>query len=258
VNSNDNHNDTLNNHHSNINTIDTTKASKIAAPKKLNVLEVGAINIQLQQCHWLNVRSIDINSQHPSIEEIDFFDIIPTSSYDVVVCSMVINCVTNADKRGDMLCRLYSQIKSNGILFLILPIRCINSKHVGIENFNLLLNLVGFKHLVVKRVTPKLIFYVLGKKNENIDNGDGSDNKYNEVNDNDIRTHKKKKTKKEVKIKNDDNVNDKTMGWHDLIKNSILKNVEKGKNDNVLRYFCKDYSAVPTGEFCISLASIVE
>jgi 25S rRNA (adenine2142-N1)-methyltransferase len=56
---------------------------------KLNVLEVGAINVQLQQCRWLNVRSIDVNSQHPSIEECDFFDIEPTASFDAVVCSMV-------------------------------------------------------------------------------------------------------------------------------------------------------------------------
>lgn len=63
--------------------------SKIDIKKKLNVLEVGAINIQLQQYHWLDVRSIDLNSQHPLIEECDFFDIIPSSFYDVVVCSMV-------------------------------------------------------------------------------------------------------------------------------------------------------------------------
>lgn len=56
---------------------------------KLNTLEVGAINTQLQQCDWLNVRSIDLNSQHPMIEEIDFFDIEPQFNYDVVLCSMV-------------------------------------------------------------------------------------------------------------------------------------------------------------------------
>lgn len=56
---------------------------------KLNVLEVGAINTQLQQYSWLNVRSIDLNSQQPSIEECDFFTVEPRSQYDVVVCSMV-------------------------------------------------------------------------------------------------------------------------------------------------------------------------
>jgi hypothetical protein len=59
------------------------------ATNKLNVLEVGAINIQLQQYNWMSVRSIDLNSQHPSIEECDFFDVVPQQQYDVVVCSMV-------------------------------------------------------------------------------------------------------------------------------------------------------------------------
>ena len=36
--------------------------------KTFHVLEVGAINIQLQQCDWMSVRSIDLHSQHPSIE----------------------------------------------------------------------------------------------------------------------------------------------------------------------------------------------
>ena len=63
----------------------------IVSNSKLSVLEVGAINVQLQQCRWLNVRSIDVNSQHPSIEECDFFDINPSASFDAVVCSMVSN-----------------------------------------------------------------------------------------------------------------------------------------------------------------------
>lgn len=59
------------------------------APAKLNVLEVGAINTQLQQYNWMNVRAIDLNSQHPLIEECDFFAVEPEGKYDVVVCSMV-------------------------------------------------------------------------------------------------------------------------------------------------------------------------
>jgi hypothetical protein len=159
---------------------------------------------------------------------------------------------------GEMLCRLYSQIKANGILFLILPIRCINSKHVGVDQFNLLLNLVGFKHLIVKRITPKLVFYVLGRKDDNdIKNIDNDT-----INDTDVSTKKTKISKKNgvEKVKKDhDNGDLKNMGgWHDVMKSLILKNVEKGKNENVLRFFCKGYSDVPTGEFCISLASMIE
>lgn len=56
---------------------------------KLDTLEVGAVNVQLQECKWLNVRAIDLNAQHPSIEECDFFSIEPQQHFDVVVCSMV-------------------------------------------------------------------------------------------------------------------------------------------------------------------------
>ena len=62
---------------------------KPAKGVKLKTLEVGAINLQLSSCPWLDVLAIDINSQHPQIQEIDFFDILPEFKYDVVVCSMV-------------------------------------------------------------------------------------------------------------------------------------------------------------------------
>ena len=58
---------------------------------RLKVLEIGAINIQLHKYkQYLNIRSIDLHSQHPLIEECDFFTIEPKQCYDVVVCSMVI------------------------------------------------------------------------------------------------------------------------------------------------------------------------
>ena len=65
------------------------KLQKHHKTNKLNVLEVGAINIQLQQYNWMNVRAIDLNSQNPQIEECDFFTVEPLRQYDVVVCSMV-------------------------------------------------------------------------------------------------------------------------------------------------------------------------
>lgn len=55
----------------------------------LKTLEVGAINDQLSNCPLLKVRAIDINSRLPCVEEKNFFDVPPTLSYDVVVCSMV-------------------------------------------------------------------------------------------------------------------------------------------------------------------------
>ena len=43
-------------------------------------------------------------------EEIDFFAIEPQHQYDCVVCSMVINCVPDPKKRGEMLARLYAHL----------------------------------------------------------------------------------------------------------------------------------------------------
>lgn len=134
--------------------------------RRLNALEVGAINTQLHACKHLSTRSIDLNSQHPLIEEIDFFDIEPRADYDVVVCSMVINCVPLPEKRGEMLARLKGHLKATGILFLVIPTRCMTSRHVGgVSSFMALLGLLGLQEVehdsLVKKETPKLSFFVL-------------------------------------------------------------------------------------------------
>lgn len=48
--------------------------------------QVGAINTRLLDVPWLDVRAIDLKSQHPRIEERDFFSLKPSGEYDVV-CS---------------------------------------------------------------------------------------------------------------------------------------------------------------------------
>jgi len=128
----------------------------------LQVLEVGAINNQLQQAANINVRAIDVNSQHPSIEELDFFDLPPAFAYDCVVCSMVINCVNTAFKRGEMLARLRGQLKNDdSLLLLVLPTRCIDSPYVGRSLFSSLLQILGFTYACEVKATPRLLFYTL-------------------------------------------------------------------------------------------------
>jgi len=144
----------------------TTTTTNSATSRRLKTLEVGAISIQLQACSFLDVKAIDLNSQHPRIEQMDFFDLLPNQAYDVVVCSMVINCVPTHEKRGEMLARLRAHLCSNtdtGILFLSLPRRCIDSKNVGgVEAFASLLGALGFVPLQDTRLTPKVAFFVLG------------------------------------------------------------------------------------------------
>jgi len=128
----------------------------------LQVLEVGAVNNQLQQAANLSVRAIDVNSQHPSIEEMDFFDLPPSYAFDCVVCSMVVNCVNTAFKRGEMLARLRGQLKNDdSLLLLVLPSRCIDSPHVGRNSFSTLLQVLGFASACDVKATPRLLFYVL-------------------------------------------------------------------------------------------------
>lgn len=100
------------------------------------LLEVGAINTelldsaeQMEELHAqgggnattkrkynLSVRAIDIHSMGERIEEQDFLTMPFVSSdlaerYDVIVCSMVLNCVTSPMDRGKMLAKLHHQLR---------------------------------------------------------------------------------------------------------------------------------------------------
>ncbi|CAM9262266.1 unnamed protein product [Sphacelaria rigidula] len=96
----------------------------------LKVLEVGAINTRLLDIPWLDVRAIDLKSQHERIEERDFFSLQPAGDFDVLSSSMVINCVPTARRRGEMLMGYREHLRPGGHLFLMLPLLCLtNSKH---------------------------------------------------------------------------------------------------------------------------------
>lgn len=59
------------------------------------------------------------------------------------------------------------QLTDNGILFLILPKRCIqNSNMQGSDQFVNLLTLFGFKTLEEPHFTPRLAFYVLSRNDD--------------------------------------------------------------------------------------------
>ena len=156
--------------------------------EKLNVLEVGAINTQMHSCSFMNVKSIDLHSQHPLIEEADFFDIQPCSLYDAVVCSMVINCVPSPIRRSEMLARLSVHLKLDGVLFLVLPKRCLNSIFIGgVGVFLDILNAVGLEEVedekLERRESLKLAYFVLRRKKSSLRwiNGEERRASYEEV-----------------------------------------------------------------------------
>jgi len=91
----------------------------------LSLLEIGAVNTQLLSIPWLQVRAIDIQARHPRIEQTDFFDLKPASCYDVVVSSMVLNCLPSPSQRGQMLQLIREHLKIGGHAFIMIPRRCL-------------------------------------------------------------------------------------------------------------------------------------
>lgn len=119
---------------------------------------------QLERVHRLQVKAIDLRSTNPRIQQMDFFKLpLPTDQpYDVLVNSMVINCVTTTEQRGKMLVLCYHQLRPGGVLFLTLPKLClIQSKYMHRKYFEeILTKAVGFEIDSAKE-SPKVAFFVL-------------------------------------------------------------------------------------------------
>lgn len=160
-----------------------TDAVKKKPRRATRLLEVGAINTELldaaaatttygekaERKYRLDVRAIDLHAMHDGIEEADFLKLaVPKSTvdrYDVVVCSMVLNCVTTPEQRGDMLTRLYHFMRPGGLCFLTIPVSCLTlSSHMDRSRFQELLETVGLKVEQTKE-SPKISFFVCRKAN---------------------------------------------------------------------------------------------
>eukprot|EP00557_Chaetoceros_sp_GSL56_P006502 CAMPEP_0176504302 /NCGR_PEP_ID=MMETSP0200_2-20121128/15857_1 /TAXON_ID=947934 /ORGANISM="Chaetoceros sp., Strain GSL56" /LENGTH=324 /DNA_ID=CAMNT_0017903717 /DNA_START=172 /DNA_END=1142 /DNA_ORIENTATION=+ len=124
----------------------------------------------------IKVKAIDLHSSHPDIEEIDFLQMdmdvdvknkTEKGTFDVIVCSMVLNCVTTAENRGIMLSLIYKQLRPGGLCFLTIPRLCINqSKYINRKVFEeMLTNALGFTIEQTKE-TPKVAFWILKRPSE--------------------------------------------------------------------------------------------
>jgi 25S rRNA (adenine2142-N1)-methyltransferase len=144
---------------------DDVTAGERKKPRRVTrLLEVGAINTDLvvdatQKYPLLSVRAIDLNSMHPAIEEADFLQLSLEASYDVLVCSMVLNCVTTASERGKMMLRLSCFLEKDGILFLTIPKSCLTlASYMSKEMFQEILEDCGFE-VTDANETPKISFF---------------------------------------------------------------------------------------------------
>lgn len=157
---------------------DETKRKR-PSRRPTRILEVGAINTELldaaaettstgEKKYRLDVRAIDLHSMEARIEEADFLTLDFCSDnvkerYDVIVCSMVINCVPTPADRGKMMARWYHHLRPGGLLFLTLPKFCLTkSAFVTVNVFQEMLSSeggVGFQIEETKQ-SPKVAFFI--------------------------------------------------------------------------------------------------
>ncbi len=118
------------------------------------------------------------------------------------------------------------------MLLLVLPLRCINSKHLGgADLFDQLLRGLGLKELLPKRCTPRLVFFILGK----VERSEGASTAVQPQNNS-----------KETEVTDSTAQNN---AWRKSIKKAIAQHMSSG----ALKQFSKDYSDVPPTEFSLSL-----
>jgi 25S rRNA (adenine2142-N1)-methyltransferase len=137
--------------------------------QRVRVLEIGALSTKnaCSRVPCVDVRRIDLKSQEPGIEELDFMDMaIPADGekFQIISLSLVLNYVSDAASRGAMLARIpnFLEIAPLGemtpSLFLVLPLACVaNSRYLTEERLSHIMHALGF-HLSKRKTTSKLYY----------------------------------------------------------------------------------------------------
>jgi len=119
--------------------------------KKLKLLEVGALkHNNFGSCaSWIDVTPMDLRSRHPAILEQDFLlmdsETEHCAKWDIISLSLVVNFVPESKDRGRMLRMAHEMLSSEGLLFLVLPLPCIeNSRYLTSQHLSSLMNAIGF------------------------------------------------------------------------------------------------------------------
>jgi hypothetical protein len=148
-----------------------SKSSSSSPQRRPKVLDVGAIDNQYISYDWLDAVPIDLNAQHPSVTQIDFFDfahnhIASTThneSFDAIVMSLVLNFQGDPRRRGDMLALTAhsKMLKHNGLMFLALPSASLdNSRYCDEKTLVQICETLGYT-LVENKRSAKLILFTL-------------------------------------------------------------------------------------------------
>jgi len=91
--------------------------------------------------------------------------------FNFIVLSLVLNFVGDSLKRGEMLLRCYKMLHLGGLLFITIPISCINhSLYVDHQKFCEIMSEIGFKEFPEEKqectsyeTAAKLAFYIFRK-----------------------------------------------------------------------------------------------
>lgn len=148
---------------------------------KFRMLEVGALRTDnaCSRSGLFDITRIDLHSQHPDIETQDFMERpIPTaeelndSGFDIVSLSLVVNYVGDATRRGEMLRRVSSFLRTSPgesesgeqrsmpSLFLVLPAPCVeNSRYLNEQRLEAIMLSLGYQK-VKRKTSAKLVYYL--------------------------------------------------------------------------------------------------
>lgn len=142
------------------------------AKGKMRLLEVGALKPDnYRTCmSWIDTTPMDLRSRHPSIIEQDFLlmdEDENRSKWDIISLSLVVNFVPDPRDRGRMLCLAHSMLVPDGLLFLTLPLPCVeNSRYLTFDKLQSLMNVLGFTEVQRKWKKGGKMAYWLYRKSE--------------------------------------------------------------------------------------------
>ena len=140
-------------------------AKQPASPNS-RLLDVGAIVARYEEEY--NATHIDLGSNDPQVQKIDFFDFAKeagNASFSTVVLSLVVNFVGSAGARGDMLKKASELLRPQGLLFFVLPSACVdNSRYLDQALLLKVLKACGFDDLDVSRSKNGRLWRCVGRK----------------------------------------------------------------------------------------------
>lgn len=141
-------------------------------PNRRRLLEVGALKPDnYASCSsWIDVTPIDLRSRHTAIREQDFLEMEVDENqgmWDIVSLSLVVNFVPEPRDRGRMLCLAHTFLRESGLLFLVLPLPCVeNSRYLTFELLQSLMATIGFVEIHKKWKQRGKMAYWLYRKVE--------------------------------------------------------------------------------------------